>query len=195
MRLIEAIDDLSAELERQRRAQERRRKAAALLMLLLLMRSKGAATATLADKAGMAGLVAMLRRRGLLKPIEVAAFTIVTATGRLVNPSPIYPGDTMYIQPTYGPRAGTISRDATGSPYAVALAGLAAGHTGLIKAELLQKRWIHGAVCKTGPCEICSMNAAAGWLPADTWFASGVEEPAQHPHCDCFTERRRWTPV
>lgn len=169
--LVEAINDVAAEIERQNRIDARRRKQAAAAAFLLL------------------------RRKQLLASLEVAAFAVITNRGALTIPVPVYPGDTLYLQPPYAPRAGTISRDPAGQSYAVALGAIAAGKISLVRAELLEKAWRHGSVCKTGPCDDCAMNAAAGWIPADKWFPSGVSEPRQHPNCDCWLEVRRYAPV
>ena len=47
-----------------------------------------------------------------------------------------------------------------------------------------QKMWVGGS------CEDCQENADAGWIDIDDEFPGGVDEPPQHPNCDCDIETR-----
>ena len=57
--------------------------------------------------------------------------------------------------------------------------------------EVTVKRWVLGSGGKSGNCELCEDNAAAGWVDQDDIFEGvfeDIDEPPAHPNCDCTLE-------
>ncbi len=49
------------------------------------------------------------------------------------------------------------------------------------------KRWVLGSGGASGNCEECEENAGMGWIPEDDVYPN-IDEPPQHPNCDCTEE-------
>lgn len=52
----------------------------------------------------------------------------------------------------------------------------------------MEKRWLD---YENGACDLCRMNADAGWIPFDQSFPSGDMQPLAHPYCRCDLLIRR----
>ncbi len=136
---------------------------------------------------GLARVLEAPKKKKSEAALEVAAFALISAAGKPTKPEAIAAGDTLYIQQTEKPGAGTVSKDKSGRPFTTALAALAAGKVATMKTALFEKRWVTAG----DPCEICDENALVGWIDADEEFPSGHDEPDAHPNCQCTLETRR----
>lgn len=82
-------------------------------------------------------------------------------------------------------RAELVSITEIGNAYEYAGRGVV---DGLVAAGLdYEKSWL----AEGDACPLCADNADEGWIPLDSDFSSGAQQPCAHPACRCTTLYRR----